>query len=918
MPVDDLPVALRRQRRKSTRTPQPQSGDSAPQSPRHSNRIRRLTSKVQEATAAVDAANTTISTFKPLTPAKSNTKRKSAARRRRSEPILSRPRTHNNASRTAPTSGSGRASITPGASQKSPEPPSGTMTFQPLRAVLEGRVLRRIKRSGLSEEMNTIEAENRRRKRLLREQLKDLKNQLELRDREIDELRNSTLNSTMGFEPDSRVLDLERQIEDLKNELNRSAMATPVDHKFDDWDMREASYSDDETELATELASNDNEHDDNTTQHIVHREDHDDHNDISDHLMDDHDDEFGNATIQSLACGTPARATQKQKAPNSNTFLTPPITSPAAGTFGGPSKTVSPETAMIDGGCQTSEDLHKANAAMQAVVKHNVSMAQDYSHEARMEQQLAALNQQMGEMLETMASYNRVLRDFKTQLQDYSIPVPAGSDREIIQTKISSLLNAVNAKTATLDSLNHSLHQLGFPGSDSHEIVDSIRDTFQTARLELEYLIEGEYELPDTSNSAEIFDMVLASLRDLSKRNKEDEEVIEQCHETENQLRRELAAASVSTAESHRQLAEAHNQINSRNAKITDLENDIQCLQSGIADRQHRLSDAHKQLASREDKITSLETDVRDLNNKITSHQSKLAEAQGQIYGKDTTIAYLESNIKSLQSDVIDHQNEVAAAQAQILQKGAKINELEGDVQRFQTDIADQAVQFRRLEQRIATLQQEKAEAEATIATQRETISQRDEAIQDLERRVDDLLAQTEALHQELQEAHESHSTSLAELMEQHASDTAALNQTHTAAVVQRDEQIAALGADISRLNNELAEAQATIAGLRRENSDLRDENDELLANVEDQRMQAATMIEAVREDLQVALQRSAKFLMAPPPPSPASDKRRAQMARASFPSAPKMRPTPMVLPKIASAEMTVDIDMDDEATIVA
>ncbi|KAL5606813.1 hypothetical protein BROUX41_003191 [Berkeleyomyces rouxiae] len=920
---DDLPVALRRQRRKSARAAQPQSEDSTPQSPRHSNRIRRPTSKLQEAAAAAAAtttANTTISTVTtatPRTPSKSASRRKSAARRR-SEPLPSRTpraRSHNNASRATLTPRSGRATSASASTQKPLEPPSGIMTFQPLRTVLEGRVLRRIRRAGLSEEMNNIEAENRRRKRLLREQLQDLKSQLELRDREIDELRNSTLNTTANFEPDSRVLDLERQIEDLKNELNRSAMATPVAHKFDDWDMHSNAYSDDETEVATELASENNDHDDTMTQHILHRQEADDHND-QDQLMNDHNDEFGNTTIESFACGTPARTTQKDKKAPSGSFLTPPITSPAAGTFGGPSKNVSPESAVANDPSRTSQDLRNANAAVQAVVQQSdIDMAEDYSHESKVEDQLVALNKQMGEMLETMASYNRVLRDFKTQLKDYYIPNSVtGSDREVVQAKIASLLDAFNAKKKTLDGLNHSLHDLGFPGGDSTEIINSIRETFKAAHLELEYLIEGEYELPDTSNSAEIFDMVLAGLRDLSKRNKEDEEVIEHCHETENQLRRELAAASVSTAESHRQLAEAKTQIDSRDTKIVGLEGDIQCLQSGIDDRQHRLSEVQTQLAIKETKITGLEGNIEDLQSKLTDHQNHLMESQTQIANQLVTIGDLESTIKEMDVNIHGYQHQLTEANLKISNQNAEIVGLGDNIQRLQGRIADQTTEIEHLGQRAQTLEQEKASAQTTIAEQAQTIDEDHKAIRRLEDELVTLYARAENLEEELRDTHEQYGDELSGILDRNREHINTLEGEHAAEILLRDEQVAELGMDIARLNRELSEAEATIAGLR-------EENDNLINNAEDQRMQATTMIEAVREDLEMALQRSAKFLMSPV--SPAGERRRSQ-APSHAKLAPVLVPAPatqrrltgMVLPKMT--EVLTDFDMDDDATIVA
>src|SRR6478735_1994076 len=75
---------------------------------------------------------------------------------------------------------------TPSTIRSSPAlPESGEVTFLPLRQVLDGRVQRRIRRNGLSEEMNVIQQEKRRRSIEAKEEIEKLRDQLKARDREI-------------------------------------------------------------------------------------------------------------------------------------------------------------------------------------------------------------------------------------------------------------------------------------------------------------------------------------------------------------------------------------------------------------------------------------------------------------------------------------------------------------------------------------------------------------------------------------------------------------------------------------------------------------------------------------------------------------------------------------------------------------
>ena len=94
-------------------------------------------------------------------------------------------------------------------------PESGDVTFLPLRQVLDGRVQRRIRRNGMSEEMNTIQQERKQRALQTKAEIDQLKAELKARDREIYELQNATI--VMDTD---RVWELEKQIDQLKSELD--------------------------------------------------------------------------------------------------------------------------------------------------------------------------------------------------------------------------------------------------------------------------------------------------------------------------------------------------------------------------------------------------------------------------------------------------------------------------------------------------------------------------------------------------------------------------------------------------------------------------------------------------------------------------------------------------------------------------
>ncbi|KAJ4391529.1 hypothetical protein N0V93_005147 [Gnomoniopsis smithogilvyi] len=100
----------------------------------------------------------------------------------------------------------------------------------PLRAILDDRVQRRIRRNGLSEEMNTIYGERRQRAKNNVEEMQRLRIQLAAKEAENDLLReqSSLLQDT------SRIMELEKEMSGLRQGLRNDNFSNIVDV---DWDM---------------------------------------------------------------------------------------------------------------------------------------------------------------------------------------------------------------------------------------------------------------------------------------------------------------------------------------------------------------------------------------------------------------------------------------------------------------------------------------------------------------------------------------------------------------------------------------------------------------------------------------------------------------------------------------------------------
>ncbi|KAK8066411.1 hypothetical protein PG997_013158 [Apiospora hydei] len=108
-------------------------------------------------------------------------------------------------------------------------PASNEIRFVSLRQVLDDRVKRRIRRHGLSEEMNVIQSEKRQRVSQDKAELERLRSELAEKDDEIERLRDVTF-----LQDTSRIHQLEQQVQELPGELgNRSS--TLADQTQYDW-----------------------------------------------------------------------------------------------------------------------------------------------------------------------------------------------------------------------------------------------------------------------------------------------------------------------------------------------------------------------------------------------------------------------------------------------------------------------------------------------------------------------------------------------------------------------------------------------------------------------------------------------------------------------------------------------------------
>ncbi|RSL72450.1 hypothetical protein CEP53_001073 [Fusarium sp. AF-6] len=576
----NLPIAVRRPRRSSIK-PEPMA-DVLPSSPRASAKTPRRSSKRR-----VRFSDPGLSASSGLTPMVGRVSVSTPKRHRHSSaPVQSTP------SRLEPKS--------PGL------PQSGEVTFLSLRQVLDGRVQRRIRRNGLSEEMNTIQQEKRRRAKESKAEIEKLKNELKARDREIYELQNATI----VLDTD-RIWDLEKQIQDLQSELKKRSSNANQGRGYN-WT----------------LAARDQFP-----------------GDCMDMALDDED--FGEETMAQFVCSTPQRARDSVR----DSFMTPPATSPTV-----PGSPLFPTLPALP-----------TNIGVQA----GVQAALPDPNQERLEGEISTLQREIAKLTETLDSYKALSGRLSDKLSEFQSSTESDNTTpaiEGLEAQIEMMLQTMSDRACALTQLTSSITKLGFSGDDASDMMTSLASGFRAARLELEYLTPGEITLPLSSHGAEVLDLLLTRLREMAKKAKEDEDAIDEYHEIESSLRKQLDARVTVMDGLKAEMGKAEKLMSDKIARIRELEVANQRLKGAV--------DGYiRDISELEDLVQRMEREAHDVEEE---HNVQLEVKRKVLTKKEDNIAELEAKLTDALQRSADLQKQMVELQESKMKDIAELNRRHG------------------------------------------------------------------------------------------------------------------------------------------------------------------------------------------------------------------------------------------------
>ncbi|KAI7777797.1 hypothetical protein LA080_003074 [Diaporthe eres] len=481
---------------------------------------------------------------------------------------------------------------------------SGEVTFLPLRQVLDGRVKRRIRRNGLSEEINIITAERRRKAQQTSDEIAALRSEVAAKDAEIRRLSGATaVGQDDDDETQESIDELKRQVSQLRRVLKSPDSSNETEDTIDynttrvDWAMQVRDpFSSEYSDMELDVVDDDD---------------------------DDEDHHFGDKTMAELACSTPSRRSSNIR----NSFPTPPSTSPHLGPI-------------------TPSRRHPVTPTSQAAVQTSFTAAD----REELEDELASLQLEIAKLTGTLETYESMTSRLSEKLSPWApkdgsasaLIMDSRSPAVRVEAQLNNLLQALSDRTAALEGLDASLGELGFPGGDASEVVLSLSSAFRTARLELEYLTPGEIALPLTAAGAAVLDLLLARLRELAKRTLECEDAIDEYHVLELSLRKQLGARAEAMDAARAERDALAGEARKKDARVRELEAGVQRLKGAVKSYTRDVSELEGLVQRLEGDLDTANKDLRAAREQNEADAEEWADAAED---KDFAITMLEEKL---------------------------------------------------------------------------------------------------------------------------------------------------------------------------------------------------------------------------------------------------------------------------------
>jgi hypothetical protein len=500
------------------------------------------------------------------------------------------------------------------------EPLSGEMQFAPLRQILDGRVMRRLRRNRISEEMNVIESEKKHKARgqkleieRLREELEENRSQIQNMQDELDITSQLEAESGLSLGPtstaSSKIQELEQEIQRLRSELEQ---------KEDDATITDPNW---------EIPAYDpfDAHDD-------------------DNMITNYDMEFDQATELDT---TPTRL--------NTSFPSPPSTIPNTPIIAEPASNAGNESSFSTLDMEKDAIMEQLESLQSHVDRLTSTIAFKEDSHARLEQKLSHF----------------IPLDESHDLSSLD------SALDIVLTRLALSQSEARDHQSAFNALTGEISNLGFPMSQPDKVLDTIAQQFRQARLEIEYLTPGE--VIEGFENDKILEMLVSRIKVLFEKVKRSDDSIDQYHDQELLLRQQINTHVSINEDLNKELSSINHTMERLQEEFQDKEISNQRLQSALESYRKEVT-ALEQLIEKVEQdgqlqSARLQSEINAVQGRLANEVMKHDVTRVVDEGKDMIITELDRRLAAAIQAAAQVQEQLANLAASNTEKDATIEQ---------------------------------------------------------------------------------------------------------------------------------------------------------------------------------------------------------------------------------------------------
>ncbi|KAK7544538.1 uncharacterized protein J3D65DRAFT_599179 [Phyllosticta citribraziliensis] len=708
-------------------------------------------------------------------------------------------------------------------------PDGSQIQFTPLRALLDDRKRRRLRRSGLSEEMNSIE-EHRKEDKRARLELQRLRQQIREKDKRVEDLYfELEVQRQFAIEvqeadkekEQNKVMELEQQLEALRAEIaeqrERHDLTTIEEEDNEDLAMgmdMDGGLSDDDE---------DDQEDDNHLMLVEPEDINLSHDDVPQFTSDGIDEVTSDDQVTQANVPDPSHEIQIQKLENTIAELNGRASDAEVAL-----RILSMEIQTL-GFTEPDANAYDALTSIRSTLQHVRNEI-----EAVMPGDPAA-QLHNGELLYAVVEKLRLLKsdiDTKTaELRDEKDVVALlNSQNKGLISKMAEYEN----RRSTLEGQWHELDVVNEKKSKEIIELEEELDAYKTAVderdkeiIELDQKIdEMEVELEDRDSTVQRFDQTILDLKNEASSLQSLVEQIKKDHnDAFTQFKEETAAAiaelneQLATEKSYREMAEAD--IDQKTTFITELEVKVERAETELEnlrddlDRLQELKDRESsQREAAEEELEDKASSIRELEQKADVAEEEVEELRGELERIRNIAEAEQEQREAAEAEIEEKDNKIAEMEDQIHEAGKQANELRQKL--FELQLQKQAA-IDELQEAAAKREEQYNQDIAAEIKRREDAEQvfaeRNAEIAELQARLEAIEEDKEALIVEKDDLIDE----LEKRVDKLDADLAHLREEYETLAAQKAEEIKALHDDIAILNADVNEKAAFITKLQDE-----------------------------------------------------------------------------------------------------